>query len=228
MEELEEKFMNRATRIVAATMGVFLGISGLDHGFFEILQGNTPTNGLFIRAIGPDQIMWFYGGEEAFTILPTFLLTGISAILVGIALIIWSVGFLDRKHGATVLLVLTILLFLLGGGIAAPIIFGPFAWGTATRINKPLSFWQKVFPKRIRGILGKLWPYTLTIAMISLAIGLYIAITGHVPGFASDDPEQILTVTWLFVFGGGWGMFLLSILSGFAFDIEQRETGENA
>ena len=44
--------MNRATRIIVATMGVMLGIAGLNHGFFETIQGNTPTNGLIIQAIG--------------------------------------------------------------------------------------------------------------------------------------------------------------------------------
>ena len=44
--------MNRATRIIVFTIGVILGIAGIDNGFFEILQGNTPTNGLIIQAIG--------------------------------------------------------------------------------------------------------------------------------------------------------------------------------
>ena len=43
--------MNRATRIIVATRGVLLGFSGMNHGFFEILQGNTPTDGLIIQAI---------------------------------------------------------------------------------------------------------------------------------------------------------------------------------
>jgi hypothetical protein len=215
--------MNRATHIIVATVGVILGLSGIDHGIFEILQGNTPTGGTFIRAIGPDQIMWKYGGEEAFTIIPNFLITGILATLVGIALIIWSVGFVHRKHGASILLLLIVLLFLVGGGIAAPIIFGPFTWGAATRIHKPLTWWQKALPKRLRGILAKLWPYTLTIGVVSMMIGLYIAITGNIPWSDTSDPERILNICWAFVFGGGWGMFMLSFVCGFSADIEHRE-----
>ena len=66
--------MNRATKTIVSTIGIILGLSGIDHGIFEILQGNQPTNGLLIQAIGPAQKMWEYGGEEAFTIIPNFFI----------------------------------------------------------------------------------------------------------------------------------------------------------
>ena len=109
--------MNRATRIIVATMGVLLGLAGMNHGFFEILQGNTPTNGLIIQAIGDAHQMWSYGTEEAFTIVPNFLLTGVLAVLISIAIIIWSVGFVHKKQGPTIFILLFLLLFLVGGGI---------------------------------------------------------------------------------------------------------------
>ena len=40
--------MNRATRTNVAVLSAIFGISGMSHGFFEILQGNVSTNGLFI------------------------------------------------------------------------------------------------------------------------------------------------------------------------------------
>jgi hypothetical protein len=43
--------MNKSTRTNVATLGTIFGISGICHGFFEVLQGNTPTNGLMISAI---------------------------------------------------------------------------------------------------------------------------------------------------------------------------------
>jgi hypothetical protein len=214
--------MNRATKTIVSTIGVILGLSGIDHGIFEILQGNTTTNVGVIQAIGPAQKMWEYGGEEAFTIIPNFLITGILAILVGIALIVWSVRYVHRVRGPFVLFLLTVLLFLFGGGIAAPIVIYPLAGISSTRINKPLNWWRKILPESVRPFLGKLWPYTLTIGTISFLIGLYIAITGHVPGVSATDPERILVICWSFVFGGGWGLFLLSLLSGFADDIQRN------
>ena len=56
------------TRITASTLGVFFGLfSGINHGIFEILQGNKPINGLVINAIGEMQRFWPEGTEPAFT-----------------------------------------------------------------------------------------------------------------------------------------------------------------
>ena len=46
--------MNRATKTIVSTISVILAIAGLAHGIPEILQGNTPTEGLIIQAIGPE------------------------------------------------------------------------------------------------------------------------------------------------------------------------------
>ena len=61
------------TRIITSTLGILLAIAGFSHGFFEAIQGNTPTNSLIIQAIGADNQMWEHGSEEAFTLIPNFL-----------------------------------------------------------------------------------------------------------------------------------------------------------
>jgi hypothetical protein len=94
--------MNTATRSIVAVIGVILAIAGISHGFFEILQGNTATDGLIIQAIGDAQQRWQYGTEEAFTIVPNFLATGVLAIAASLAIAIWSVGFLHTQRGATI------------------------------------------------------------------------------------------------------------------------------
>jgi len=217
----KELKMNRSTRIIIAIIGIMLAIAGISHGFFEVLQGNTPTGGIGINAIGPDHIQWEWGGEGAFTLVPNFLFTGLLAITVSIAIAIWSVGFVHKKGGATVFILLFVALFLVGGGAAQLVFFLP-AWGVATRINKPLTKWQKVLPEKIRPALGKMWPLTLSISVVSFLIGLYIAITGIVPGFNITDADTVLAVCWTFIFGGGWLMILVTYLSGFADDIERR------
>ena len=105
--------MNHATRIIVSTIGVMLSIAGMNHGVFEILQGNKPTSGLIIQAIGPEMNLW--GTEEAFTIVPNFLLTGLAAVLVSVTIMVWSVGFVHKKHGSTVFILLSVLSFLVGG-----------------------------------------------------------------------------------------------------------------
>jgi hypothetical protein len=211
--------MNRATRTIVSTVGVILAISGMVHGIFEILQGNTQANRPIIQAIGDAQQMWLYGTEEAFTIIPNFLITGILAVGVGLAILVWSVGFVQTKHGALVFLLLFLLLFLVGGGIAQVVLFLP-AWAAATRINQPLAGWRKLLPERFRRMLAPLWPAALGVGAVSLLIGLSISITGYVPG--ASDPEQILSICWAFVFGGGLGVLSLSMVAGFAYDLEAR------
>jgi len=211
--------MNRATKIIVSTMGAMLGISGINHGFFETQQGNQPTNGLIIQAIGPAQRMWLHGTEEAFTFIPNFLITGILAIMVSLAIIVWSIGFIDKKHGPTVFILLFILLVLVGGGIGQ-IIFFTVAWVVSTRINHPLTWWRKVLPENFRRILAKLWPVSLTFVSLLFLAALEIAIGGFVPGV--NDPEQKLHICWSFL-GIGFGLYILTFVSGFANDIQGKE-----
>jgi hypothetical protein len=215
--------MNRATRIIVSTIGVVLGIAGFNHGFFETLQGNTPTTGLIISAIGEEQRMWLYGGEEAFTIVPNFLITGLLAMVVSLAIIIWSVGFIQTKYGPTIFLLLFMTLFLVGGGIGQVLYFLP-TWAVATRINKPLTWWEQVLPSKLRKPLGNAWPFTLTVAVICFSLALAIAITGYVPGLS--DPDQILNIDWGLL-GLAGILMLVSFVSGFAYDIEARQVGSS-
>jgi len=64
--------LNKATRANVAVLGVVFGLSGMSHGFFEALQGNKPTGGMFIAAIGEAHRMWPHGSEPAFTLIPNF------------------------------------------------------------------------------------------------------------------------------------------------------------
>ncbi|MBN1449835.1 MAG: hypothetical protein JW963_02380 [Anaerolineales bacterium] len=207
--------MNKATRINVAALGTIFGISGMSHGFFETLQGNTPTPGLFIFAIGEAQKMWPHGNEPAFTLIPNFLLTGIAAMIVGLSLILWSLGFVHKKNGPTVFILLFILLLLVGGGVAQ-VLFFPFIWLVSTRIHQPLAWWRKVLPARTQALLAKAWPWSLVVCATLLAYALILATTGFVP--AVSDPEVALSVM-LFCLGIFTLTLPLAFVSGFARDI---------
>jgi hypothetical protein len=210
--------MNKKTHKVVSTIGVMLGIAGFNHGIFEALQGWKPTEGLIIRAIGQGQFSWIQGSEEAFTLIPNFLITGLVAMLVSTAIIVWSLRFLDRPRGPGVFLGLFILLFLVGGGIGQVVFFLP-AWAAATRIRSPLKWWNKVLGHRIRGILSRLWRYTLPTAVVFFLIALVIAIIWQLPGIS--DPEVILQIDWSFLLAG-WVLMMVSFGSAFAADLEVR------
>src|SRR5512141_2939572 len=90
---------NLATRTIVSIVGILCGISGLEHGFFETLQGPVAPEGLLISAIGPAQRFWPGGTETAFTIVPNFLITGLLAMLASLAVIAWSIWFISGRYG---------------------------------------------------------------------------------------------------------------------------------
>jgi hypothetical protein len=204
-----------ATRVITTTIGVLFGISGMNHGFFEVLQGNTSTNGVVITAIGEAQRFWPLGTEEAFTIIPNFLISGLLSMFLGLIIIIWSVRFIQTKHGPSVFLLLFILLFLFGGGIGQVAFFLP-AWAFATRMNKPLNWWQKILPENIRPFLSNLWPVVLIISSIMMLIGLEIAIFGFVPGMS--EPERIQNTAMYLIFSSAL-LNVVAYVAGFGHEL---------
>lgn len=177
MEDKVSLTNNRATRIYASTLGVLVGLAGVEHGFLEALQGNVRPNNIMIDAIGPEQKLWEFAIETAVTIIPNFLVSGILSIILGILVTIWALAYVDTKYGAPVLLFLSIALFLVGGGFA-PVFLTVLAFVAATRINKPLKFWRSRVPASLRNLMAKLWPWTLIISVVSFVIAVEIAIFG--------------------------------------------------
>lgn len=209
-----------ATRVIATTIGVFFGlISGVNHGIFEILQGNKPTNGFFIPAIGEAQRFWPLGTEDAVTLIPNFMVTGIVSVIVGVAIVIWSIWYLPTKYGRSVYLGLFILSFLVGGGIGQVFFFIP-AWAFATRLNKPLTWWRQVLPRRSWPFLSRLWPVTLVLATLVMLVGLEMAIFGSFPGMT--EPESIQNTALLFVLSSAI-LYVLTFVAGFGHELNRRE-----
>jgi len=205
-----------ATRVIATTIGVFCGLfSGINHGIFEILQGNTSTNGLVINAIGEAQRFWIEGTEPAFTVVPNIMLTGILSILVGLALVVWSIWFLPTKHGRSVYLGLFILSFLVGGGMGQVFLFLP-AWAFATRMGKPLTWWRKILPRSIWPFLSSLWMITLVLATVSIFITLEIGIFGFFPGLT--NPQAIQNTSMIFLFSSVI-LYIISFIAGFGHEL---------
>lgn len=216
-------FLNKKTRITASVIGALLGLAGiLNHGIFEILQGNTSTNGFYIEAIGIANRFWLYGTEGAFTIIHNFLITGICVVLIGTALIIWSLRYIHLKHGTTVFLALFILLTLVGGGIGHIILFLP-TWAFATRINKSLGWWEKILSTRARKTFSALWKYSLVATTISWLILMELGIFGYFPG--QTDPDIILNIVYGFLFSSAI-LACITFICAFAGDIEKRFHGE--
>lgn len=221
IEEKKMNYYNQKTRITASVIGVLLAMGGFfNHGIFEILQGNTPTGGMFIEAISPEHRFWIHGTEGALTVIPSFLISGILVVLVSLIISVWSVKFIHLKYGASVFLLLMILLTLVGGGIGHIVLFLP-AWAFTTRIRRPLSWWKKILSLKIRKALSIIRLPLLVMTSLSWFIVMELGIFGFVPGLT--DPDTILNICLGFVL---FTVFLASLtfICSFAQDIEERKT----
>jgi hypothetical protein len=210
---------NGATRAVASTLGVLVGLAGVEHGFFEVLQGNVSPSDVMIEAIGPAQRFWEYGTERALTIIPNFLVTGILAIILGLLVTVWAGAFIDRNYGAWILLLMSIMLWLVGGGFA-PIFMSLLAAATATRINKPLKWWRAHLPVKLRGFLAKLWLWSIISFVVVFVVGVEIAIFGY-PLLWLFDASTTYSIqsTLAFIMVA---LMPVSIITAFAHDIQKQ------
>ena len=205
-----------ATRAIVSTLGVLLALGGMDHGLFEALQGNKPTGGLIVHAIGEQNRMWAYGTEDAFTLIPNFRTTGVAAVVVSVMILVWSAGFVHKKNGSLVFLLLSILLFLVGGGVAQ-VVFFTLAWAVSTRINKPVTWLRVVFPESVRRALAKLWLWLLIVFTLLALIALEIAIVGYVPRV--NNPKLALHICWS-ILAVSLVVLLAALVCGFAHDLD--------
>jgi len=210
-----------ATRAVASTLGVLVGLAGIDHGFFEILQGNTAPSGLMIDAIGPAQRFWEYGTERAFTIVPSFLVTGILSVVFGLLVTVWAGAFVQKKYGAGALMLLSVILFLVGGGFA-PIFMAALAGLAATGIGKPLKRWRTLLPHGMRSFLARIWLVPFIASVLLFLVSVEIAIFGWplTLFFDADTAFNLLNTTSLVMFG----LMVLSVPTAFAHDSQARAT----
>jgi len=204
-----------ATRVVASTFGVLVGLAGIEHGYLEMLQGDVATSDIMINAIGEANKFWSEASERALTIIPNFLVTGILAMIFGILVTIWASAFILRKHGTLVLFLLSIIQFLVGGGFA-PIILTILGCATATRINKPLLWWRTHFPVNVRGFLAKVWLWTLLAFVFVFWYGVKTQILGSsLDVTATTNLVQILGYFMV-------GLMLLSVLTALAHDSQKQ------
>ena len=203
--------MRRATRITATVLGLTAGVAGIEHGIFEIMQGNARPEGLMIASIGPPcvpELTW-NACEPAMTILPNLWITGILAILFGLLVMVWSAFFVQQKHGGLVLILLSIALLLFGGGIFPPLI-GIVAGALATRIHKPLNpGGSRLSGGRLR-ILAAMWPWSLVL-YVAWLLGQWVL------GYFFND--------WLLANGAlliimVLGTLILAVLSAYAQDLQ--------
>ncbi len=198
--------MRKATKTVAMWFGITAGLATLEHGYFEILQGNVRPPGLMFPSWGEavcDPVRMWHACEPAMSILPSFLLSGILTIFLSLGLIVWTVWFIQRRHAGWVQMTLAVLLLLFGGGFFPPII--AFVGGLAgIRINRPLNG----KPGGLIRFTARLWPWSLVIFLVWTV--------GQFPfGYFFNDLLKSIMVFGVLVI---LGSLVLSVYSAYAHD----------
>jgi hypothetical protein len=204
-----------AIRIVAASLGIAAGLAGIEHGYFEILQGDVAPDGLMIASMGPpcDPDLIWNACEPAMTILPSFLITGILSIIISLAILGWCVWGLHRRRGGLVMIGLSVLLLLFGGGIFPPVI-AMIGGLVANAIHTPLRWWRSRLSNGVVQLLAVLWPWPLVVFMGWTLAGQWIV--GH---FFNDFMVQNAWLVPLLVIG----LLIAGVLSGYAWEARRKE-----
>jgi hypothetical protein len=205
-----------AARITTAIFGVLAGLGGLTHGIGEILQGNVTPAGMFIVSWTQGPIATHMGGDPAMTIVPNLLITGVLAIVVSLATIVWAVAFVQRKHGGTVLILLSIVMLLVGGGVGPPII-GILAGIAGTSINAPLTWWRTHLSNNVRRFLARLWPWIFGASLVN-GVFLFVGAIILVYSFGWGNADLYLNSFFFAVVS-----LLLTIITGIAYDLQSTE-----
>ncbi len=166
--------MRSAVSISISAFGAFAAFAGVEHGVGEMLQGNIAPPGVVIESWAGSEAFGILGGEPAMTIVPNLLASGILTVLAALTFGVWAVRFIERRNGGVVLIGLSAVLLLVGGGFAPPIlglILGVAAMRMSTAPIRPRTTTAP------HGLLARLWPWTLgagVIAFLALVPGTVI------------------------------------------------------
>jgi hypothetical protein len=209
MEDKTTEPAFNAAKATAVIFGVLAGLGGLTHGIGEVLQGNVKPDGIIINSWTQGPIATNMGGEPAMTIVPNLLATGILTILVSLAVLIWA-AFIRDKNGGRILLLLSIIMLLVGGGFGPPII-GILAGLAGSGIGAPLTWWRVRLSQSIRAGLAALWPWIFAIAVIN---GVFLVIGSVILVFFFDlnNPDLFTNSFYFSVV-----LLILTIVTGRAY-----------
>lgn len=202
-----------AARVTALIFGVLSGLGGITHGVGEVLQGNVAPGGIIINSWTRGPIATNMGGEPGMTIVPNLLVTGVLTIIVSLAVIVWSVAFVQRKRGGLILILLSIAMLLVGGGFGPPII-GILAGVAGLGINAPYTWWRAHLAANIQRVLARLWPWVFGVCGLN-GVFLVIGSLVLVYLFGVNNPDLFTNSFFFAVLS-----LPLTIFTGVAYDIQ--------
>ena len=183
-----------ALRAVVATFGVIVAIAGAEHGVGEILEGPIAPSGVVIESWPDTRAFEILSGEPTMTIVPNLLVSGVLTITISIVFATWAVGYAHRPRGGLVLAGLSVVLLLVGGGFAPPLI-GLILGLAATRIGVPSAV-----PGRITRRFARVWRWALGAGVVGY-LGLFPGMVLASAAFGIES-EALVGLLALLAFGG--------------------------
>jgi hypothetical protein len=144
-----------ALQTVVAWFGVLAALAGMEHGLGEILQGPVRPDSPFIRSWPQHEGFEVLDGEPAVTVIPDLMVSGVATVAVAAALAAWAVLGMRRRHGALVLIGLSLLLLAVGGG------FGPPLLGIILGLGASVPATPARRPGRATRAMAGVWPWAL-------------------------------------------------------------------
>jgi hypothetical protein len=195
--------MSGARRTAGMWLGAFAGGAGIEHGYFELLQGGARPPGLTFPSIGEPCIpkeVW-HGCEPAISLLPDLFITGLIALALGLVMLAWSFGARQHRFYGVGVALLSLLLLGLGGGVVPPVI--GLAGGIVAMLPRGRST-----PGRASALLSALWPWPLVALFALLAL---MVLLGTVAAAVLAEAALVLFLAMVL-------SLVLTVLSAWAWD----------
>jgi hypothetical protein len=201
---------------LAAVCGVLAGVGGFTHAIGEIVQGSEPTGALVFDSWASGRIAANLGGEPAMSLAPNLFVSGILTGVASVAVAGWAAIYVGRRHGGVVLIALSVVMLLVGGGFGPPllgILAGVVAAAAHTRRAGPLT------PRRTGRLLAAGWPALFWLAALNAA---FLVVGSLVVAVVADLAMPGLFVASLFLAVLG---LPLAALAGTADQARRRRSG---
>src|SRR5207249_12239936 len=129
--ERRRQRLARAGLNATRAVGIFAGLLGVVHGYFETQQGSVAPGGVIIAAIG-NGCQGFNNCLPAMNVVPNFLWSGILAIILSLLVLLFSAVRVHTRRGPLFLALLSIVLLLVAGGFL-PVLLRRVAAGLGSR-----------------------------------------------------------------------------------------------
>lgn len=211
-----ETASSSAVRVVVATIGLVASLAGIEHGVGELLQDASTADGLVIESWPDVAAFEPLDGEPAMTLIPDLRIAGVVSVVTALALGWWAVRARPHRRDGWVLLGLSALLLVVGGGFGPPLVGLVLAIGLlrADPRTRPRK------PGRVRHALASAWRSLLLLTVSSfLALLLGVVLLQWLAGVDSTWLPALLPPV---AFGG----LVLTLAGALTVDRERAREDE--